>query len=89
MMARQSKIPHFETLEEEAAFWDTHDTTAFEDEFEPVEVQFAVPLLKRGLTIPLDEAPLEKLRRLARQKGVEMPDLARMWVLERLQTESG
>jgi len=88
-MTQESKIPHFETLEEEAAFWDTHDTTAFEGEFEPVEVEFAASLLKRGLTISLEEAPLEKLHRLARQKGMETPALARMWVLERLQAESG
>ncbi|HEY7348021.1 MAG TPA: CopG family antitoxin [Ktedonobacterales bacterium] len=35
-----SRIPHFASREEEAAFWDTHDITEFEDELEPVKVRF-------------------------------------------------
>ncbi|MBA7520970.1 hypothetical protein ES705_13070 [subsurface metagenome] len=38
------KIPRFKSVEEEAEFWDTHDTEEFADEFEPVEVKFAYPL---------------------------------------------
>ncbi|RJS82250.1 hypothetical protein CW713_05345 [Methanophagales archaeon] len=37
-------IPIFKSVEEEAEFWDTHDTEEFADEFEPVEVKFARPL---------------------------------------------
>ena len=32
------RIPAFADIEEEAAFWDTHDLTEFLDEFWPVEV---------------------------------------------------
>lgn len=32
------KIPEFKTEEEEARFWDEHDTTEYEDEFETVKV---------------------------------------------------
>jgi hypothetical protein len=39
-----SRIPEFANLEEEAAFWDTHDTTDFKDEFHPVTVLFEVRL---------------------------------------------
>ena len=38
---RKSRIPEFSSIEEEAEFWDTHDTTEFEDEFKPVQVRFA------------------------------------------------
>ena len=34
------RIPEFASLEEEAAFWDAHDTTDVEDEFHPVTVVF-------------------------------------------------
>jgi len=37
-------IPILKSIEEEAEFWDTHDTEEFADEFEPVEVKFARPL---------------------------------------------
>jgi hypothetical protein len=50
---KKSKIPEFKSIAEEAAFWDTHDTTEFEDEFEDVEVE--MPLLKY---IKMRSAPL-------------------------------
>ena len=47
-------IPVFTSIEGEAEFWDTHDTEAFADEFEPVEVKFARPLKHKWvLTINL------------------------------------
>ena len=81
----KSRIPEFKSIEEEAEFWDTHDTTEFEDEFEEVEVKFARPLLKRGLTIRLEEETIEELRRLGKEKGVGPTTLARMWILEKLE----
>ncbi len=41
---RPSRIPTFQTYQEEAEFWDTHDTTDFEDEFRPVTVRVAEDL---------------------------------------------
>lgn len=38
---RKSRISEFSNIEEEAEFWDTHDTAEFEDEFKPVQVRFA------------------------------------------------
>ena len=37
----RSRIPDFASLEEEAEFWDTHDSTEFEDEWEPVDLEVA------------------------------------------------
>lgn len=84
----KSKIPRFETYEEEAEFWDTHDTTEFEDEFEPVEATFAQSLIRRGLTVPLDEQTIELLQRLAREKETEPTALVRIWILDRLRAET-
>jgi len=43
--SEMGKIPRFECIEEEEAeFWDTHDTEEFTDEFEPINVKFAYPL---------------------------------------------
>ena len=36
----KSRIPHFNSIEEEAEFWDTHDSTEFEDEWEEVTEDF-------------------------------------------------
>lgn len=82
-----NKIPRFETIEDEAAFWDVHDTTEFEDEFEPVEVVFARPLIHREFAVPLDAQTVERLGRLAQERGVDTATLARLWIMDRLHAE--
>jgi len=84
----KSKIPRFETYEEEAEFWDTHDTTEFEEEFVPVEVTFAQSLVRRGLTVPLDAQTIGLLQRLAREKKTEPATLVQIWILDRLRAET-
>lgn len=84
----RSEISPFETYEEEAEFWDTRDTTEFEDEFEPIEVSFARSLIRRGLTVPLDPQTVEQLRRLSRDRKMEPAALVRLWIMDRLQTET-
>ena len=83
---KTSRIPDFETRQEEAAFWDTHDITDFEDEFKPVSARFA-KRLSEGITIRLDSETLRTLRAEAREKGIGPTTLARMGILERLKTE--
>lgn len=79
------KIPIFKSVEEEAEFWDTHDTEEFADEFEEVEVKFARPLkLKWVLTIELDEETFNRMKELAEGAGKEPGVLIRSWVLEHL-----
>ena len=38
------KVPDFRTEEEEARFWDEHDTTEFIDDFETVEIELSPEL---------------------------------------------
>lgn len=81
---KKPRIPAFKSYEEEATFWDTHDTTDFEDEFIPTEVRVS-RRLSEGLTVRLDPETLRVLRARAREKGLGPTTLIRMWVLERLQ----
>ena len=74
-------IPEFSSIEEEAAFWDTHSTADYEGEFKPVRVRFAKKL-SEGLTIRLDPDTLAKVRTEAEEKGIGATTLIRMWVLE-------
>ena len=83
---KKSRIPEFKTIEEEAEFWDTHDTTDYEDEFKPVKVRFADKLFDR-VTIPVDADVLAQLDALAREEELNATALARRWVLERLEQE--
>jgi predicted DNA binding CopG/RHH family protein len=77
----KKRIPEFASIEEEAAFWDTHSTADYENEFKPVRVRFAKKL-SEGLTIRLDPATLEKVRAEAHERGIGATTLIRMWVLE-------
>ena len=79
--ATKKHIPDFANIEEEAAFWDMHSTTDYEDEFKPVRVRFAKNL-SEGLTIRLDPDTLEKVRAEAHERGIGATTLIRMWVLE-------
>ncbi|MBI3327768.1 MAG: hypothetical protein HYZ81_13840, partial [Nitrospinae bacterium] len=82
------RIPEFASIEEEAAFWDTHSTADYEDEFAPVRVRFA-KRLSTGVTIRLDPETLQKVRTAAHEQGIGPTTLIRMWVLERLKQKEG
>lgn len=84
-MKDKSRIPEFSSLEEEAAFWDSHDTTEFEDEFEEVEAIFNDSLLRRGIFVSLEEPFLSQLEQMAAKSGSKPALLARRWLMERLQ----
>ena len=79
-------IPEFKSIEEEAEFWDKHDTTEFEDSFKPVRVRFAKNL-SQGITVRLDPETLAELRSLATEMGIGPTTLARMWILEQMRRE--
>jgi hypothetical protein len=82
------RIPAFQSIEEEAAFWDTHDVTEFVgQEMRPVAVTVGADLADR-LTVRLDQADRRELDRRARAKGIGPSTLARMWLKERLRQEA-
>jgi predicted DNA binding CopG/RHH family protein len=81
--SKPARIPEFASIEEEAAFWDTHSTADYEDEFKPVRARFA-KRLSTGVTIRLDPDTLQRLRALAQERGIGPTTLIRMWILERL-----
>lgn len=82
----RGRIPSFANVEEEAAFWDTHDFTDFLDESTPVRVAVDQALAER-LTIRLDQEDRRALARRARKLGIGPSTLARMWLKERLGQE--
>ncbi len=81
--ATHSKIPTFTSVQEEAAFWDTHDFTDFTDELKPVNIHFSKSL-SEGITVRFDTKTLQILRSTASEKGIGATTLVRMWVMERL-----
>ena len=78
-----SHIPHINSIEELARFWDRHDLTDFEAELEevPAETVFERETVVK-VRLPCKEA--ETIKELAQSKGVPDADLIRQWVLERV-----
>jgi len=83
----KSRIPRFKSIEEEAEFWDTHDTTEFEDEFVEVKRVFVARPLIHTLAVRMDARTIDRLAVVGRKKGMGPSTLARMWLLERLEDE--
>lgn len=82
-----SRIPEFHSYEEEAEFWDTHDTTDYEDEFKPVKARFSKNL-SEGITVRLDPQTLSKLREQAHEQGIGPTTLVRMWIMEHMRNSA-
>ncbi|HZS02168.1 MAG TPA: CopG family antitoxin [Chloroflexota bacterium] len=77
----RSRIPEFTSVQEEAAWWDSHDAADYQDELRTVPVR-AAKKLSEGITVRLDADSLAALRARARQTGVPPATLARQWLLE-------
>lgn len=76
------QIPEFKNLEEEAAFWDTHDVADLLEKGERVQVRFAPK--QRSVSVRFDDAAVAQLRVQANKRGLKPTTLIRMWVMERL-----
>jgi hypothetical protein len=90
-------VPDFKSIQEEAHFWDTHDTTeyALEDLEETIEV--AGPLKARiekrraerlATLLKLDPKQLHATLKIARQRGISSSALIKSWIDEGLRRES-
>lgn len=75
-------IPPFETIEEEAQFWDTHDAVDTIDK--GTLVGFHHSRKTDTLTIRFEPDDIQRIREQALQLGIDPTTLAHMWILERL-----
>lgn len=80
----KNSIPDFQSRQEMAEWFDTHDLAEYQDEFKTVKAHFAKKL-SEGLNVRLDAETLAKLRATAEEKGIGPTTLARMWLKEKLQ----
>jgi predicted DNA binding CopG/RHH family protein len=77
-------MPPFETLDEEAQFWDTHDLVDETDE--GTVVGFHHSRKTDTLTIRFVPEDIQRIREEALQKGIGPTTLARTWILEHLRS---
>lgn len=88
-MKRPKPIKPFKTLEEEANFWDTHDTSKlFKNPKTPLsELLSLKPEKDVVMTIRVQKVVKDKIEELAQNKGINSTTLSRMWLIEKLSEE--
>src|SRR3989454_6530282 len=72
---------HFESLEEAAEFWDTHDSGDYEEYFKDVKCEF--DLKGRIYLVPVEGKLYEKVEKIARKRGLKADALVNRWIEER------
>ena len=77
----------FNTVQEEALFWDTHDlSNVFKDSKIALSKLSRLEKEKEAvLTIRIQKSVKEKIEKVARAKGVNPGTLSRVWLIEKLQ----
>jgi hypothetical protein len=86
-MRRPKPVKPFKTLQEEADFWDTHDTSMLLEN-PKATLSHLLPLESKKtatLTLRLQRSVKERITQIARLKGINPATLSRMWLVEKLQ----
>ncbi|MDH7486917.1 MAG: CopG family antitoxin [Anaerolineae bacterium] len=79
---KRDPIPkHFESLEEAAEFWDSHDLADYWDLTR--EAHFEVDIQRRVFLAALEPTLAKKLTALAHKQGVSTETLINVWLMEK------
>lgn len=85
---KRQRLPNSNSIEELARFWDTHDLTDFEKDLEEAGEPVFVRAKGTSLSIDLQPTEAQRLKKIARSKGVKETTVLRRWILERLRESS-
>ncbi len=66
----------FDSISEAASFWDSHDSTDYEDMME--DVDFQVEIRRHVYLVPISGPVLDALRQKARSQGVSTETLVNL-----------
>ena len=80
---KRQSLPDTDSVEELARFWDSHDLTDFGDDLQEVSEPVFVRVRGTSLSIKLQPAEVQHLKKIARSKGVRETTVLRQWILER------
>lgn len=78
------KIPRFSNYEEEANFWDTHDTSRLLRYGKDAKIEFVRPI-KHLISIRMDKPLLQGLRAMAAKKHMPYQTLIHSILAEKLE----
>lgn len=73
---------HFSSLEEAGEFWDTHDTTDYEEYMLPVH--FDVDRKRNVHEVRVADEVLREVTKIARRKGLKTETLVNLWLQEKV-----
>lgn len=88
-MKKFKPVPKFKNIEEEARFWDTHDTTEYIDWSKAIKnpVFSNLKPSTRPITVRLPESLIASLKLLANKKDVPYQSLLKIFLAERVKKE--
>jgi predicted DNA binding CopG/RHH family protein len=87
-MKNLKNIPQFKTDEEEAEFWDTHDTTDYIDWSKAQKVVFTnLKPSTQSISLRLPTSLLYNIKSLANQKDVPYQSLMKVYLSEKVREE--
>ncbi len=86
VIARWSDIPHFDTEEEEAAFW---ADARLEVRLMSSSVLKADTRESTTITLRFDPRMLARIKRLARSRYLNYQSMIKQWLSERMEKELG
>jgi predicted DNA binding CopG/RHH family protein len=69
-------IPQFKTVQEEAEFWDTHDTADYPEIWQPIEVKFRRK--EKVVAVRFEQRTFSEIRQKALRLGIRPTTLVRM-----------
>ena len=82
------RIPSFQSLEEAAEFWDTHDFDDYVGDTEPVAISVKIPRRRMCLTVPLELKVYQQIESLAARRGVRVEKIVSAWLKVKILAES-
>lgn len=85
MNRKNRKLPRFNSVKDEARFWDTHDITDYIKSNEPLNMIYN-PKVERKETVSLRMAPSLKkeIDKIASGYDISTSSLVRMWVVDKV-----
>jgi hypothetical protein len=84
------EMPRFKSVEEEAKFWDTHSPLDFAGDLKEVKVKVKKPLIQmQVVSVRLDYDLIKQMKKIASRKHIGMTTLARMFIAEGVEKETG
>jgi predicted DNA binding CopG/RHH family protein len=78
-MTKDKRIPGFESYEEMAEFWDTHDLADYWEQTEPAEFEIS-PQARRRYLISVDRNLLLRIQKMAQIRGITTESLVNLFL---------